>query len=120
MDHDVIYNGSVDCKFVRKRGRVKLGMQNACLHSLQNLVSYLAFLPAFVCSASPLLPGRSFVLFRSVNVVARYSLTVEQGSMLRLGFSERICSLMVASDVCSLVRWISEERLVFLTVKSAL
>jgi len=43
VDHSVIYNGSVDCKFVRKRDRVKLEMQNACLHSFQNLVSYLIF-----------------------------------------------------------------------------
>lgn len=86
VDHDVIYNGSIDCKFVRKRGRVKPGMRNACLRSLQNLAGVLpgAFSLAFVCSAS--LPGRSFVLFRSVNVVSTYSLTVEQGSKLRLGF----------------------------------
>lgn len=37
----MIYIGSVDCKFVRKRGRVKPGMRNACLRSLQNLAGVL-------------------------------------------------------------------------------
>jgi hypothetical protein len=76
----VTYNGSVDCKLER----VKLGMQNACLRSFQNLVSHLAFLRFVSC-----LSGRSFVLFRSVNVTA-YSLTVEQG-LMQLGFGANIC-----------------------------
>lgn len=45
---------------------------------------------SLVRSASPSLPGRSLVLFRSVNVTATYSLTVEQELMLWFGFRANI------------------------------
>lgn len=80
----MIYNGSADCKFVRKRDECQA--RNA-----ERVFAFAGVLPGVpsrlrLFRVAFALPGRSFVLFRSVNVVATYSLTVEQGSMLRLGF----------------------------------
>lgn len=106
------YSGSLEREFVRKRGRASASVSSSeCRTRVYArskswrltvgcflpffLPSFLpsvirSFLRSSVRSASLSLPGRSLVLFRSVNVTATYSLTVEQGSMPRLGFGANI------------------------------
>lgn len=92
MDCDATYSGSLEREFVRKLARASASVSNpecgtrVYVRSKSWLLPFVSsFLPSviywFVRSTSPSLLGRSFVLFRSVNVIATYSLTVEQGSI---------------------------------------